>query len=433
MFHFHCCLATNKPPLKDCGFEMTLHTETLPLPVSLLSKETPLSSLETREQNSNGLAEHQNNGDGAAERFAQLAWADSSESSNDFRSDIFTRPTLPMLEAIVNTTLGDCTADEDKTTVSFQEYVANLVGHESALLVMSGTMGNQVALRTILRSPPHAILCDHRGHIATLEGGGAASICGAMVKGIVPSNGHHLTVDDIKEQSILRETVFDCPTRVISLENTLNGTIMPLEDMRAISVWARAQDPPIHMHLDGARLWEAAAAGACTLNEVGPLFDSIQMCLTKGLSAPLGSIITGNAAFIKRAKWSRHLFGGGIRSSGIITAPARVAINDVFCGGKLRWAHEKARRATDVWMSLGGKVKLPTETNMVWLDLPASGVDANEFYAVGRELDLKVANSLLVGRLVFHYQISDAALDRLCELFRIVLRGREEDQDTKKD
>lgn len=372
-----------------------------------------------------------NNADGM-QCLSKLAWADSSDSSNDFRSDIFTRPTLPMLESIVHTTLGDCTADEDKTTVSFQEYVANLVGHESALLVMSGTMGNQVALRTILCSPPHAILADHRGHIATLEGGGAASICGAMIKAIVPSNGHHLTLDDVKEQTILRETVFDCPTRVISLENPLSGTIMPFEDMRAISVWARAQHPPIHMHLDGARLWEAAAAGACKLSEVGECFDSIQLCLTKGLGAPLGSVITGSPAFIKRAKWSRHLFGGGIRSSGIITAPARVAIKDVFFGGKLCWAHDKARRATDVWLSLGGKVSLPTETNMVWLDLPASGVDRDEFYAAGLNLKLKISNSLFVGRLVFHYQISDDALARLCEVFRIVLKGRA-DQATNRE
>lgn len=406
--------------------KMALDFKTSPLFLTPDSKETILSS-----PDANGMIpmpqrdnmESKNNADDVQCRI-KLAWADSSESSNDFRSDIFTRPTLPMLESIVHTTLGDCTADEDKTTVSFQEYVANLVGHESALLVMSGTMGNQVALRTILRSPPHAILADHRGHIATLEGGGATSICGAMVKAIVPSNGHHLTLDDIKEQTILRETVFDCPTRVISLENTLSGTIMPFADMRAISIWARTQNPPIHMHLDGARLWEAAAAGACKLSEVGECFDSIQLCLTKGLGAPLGSVITGSSAFVKRAKWSRHLLGGGIRSSGIITAPARVAIDDVFFGGKLGWAHDKARRATDVWLSLGGKVRLPTETNMVWLDLPASGVDRDEFYAVGLNMNLKISNSLFVGRLVFHYQVSDAALTRLCELFRIVLKGR---------
>ncbi|TQV92496.1 hypothetical protein V2A60_007179 [Cordyceps javanica] len=329
------------------------------------------------------------------QNFADLAWANSSEASNDFRSDIFTRPTLSMLEAIIHTTLGDCTADEDQTTVSFQNDIADLVGHEAALLVMSGTMGNQVALRTALTVPPHAVLADHRGHIATLEGGGATSICNAMIQGIVPSNGHHLTLDDVKKQSILRETVFDCPTRIISLENTLCGTIMPFEDIRAISIWARAQNPPIHMHLDGARLWEAAAAGACNLREIGECFDSIQMCLTKGLGAPLGSVVTGSSAFIKRAKWSRHLLGGGVRSSGLITAPARVAIHDVFLGGKLRWAHDKARRATELWQSLGGEVRLPTETNMVWLDLPASGVDQDDFYAAGREQNLKISNSLM--------------------------------------
>lgn len=326
-----------------------------------------------------------------------------------------------MLEAIIHTTLGDCTADEDPTTLSFQKFVAELVGHESAILVMSGTMGNQVALRTILQSPPHAILADHRGHIATLEGGGATSICGAMLKGIVPSNGHHLTLHDIKEQCILRETVFDCPTRVISLENTLCGTIMPLADMQAISVWARAQNPPIHMHLDGARIWEAATAKGWNLREVGECFDSIQMCLTKGLGAPLGSVVTGSPAFIKRAKWSRHLLGGGVRSSGIITAPARVAINSVFLGGKIRWAHDKAKRASDLWQSLGGKLQLPTETNMVWLDLPASGVDREDFFAAGREQSIKISNSLLIGRLVFHYQISDDAFARLCNVFRAVL------------
>ncbi|CAG7962137.1 unnamed protein product [Penicillium salamii] len=353
-----------------------------------------------------------------------LSWADNSEASIDFRSDIFTRPTLPMLEAIINTTLGDCTADEDKTTVSFQRYVADLVGHEAALLVMSGTMGNQVALRTSLHAPPHAILADHRAHIATLEGGGVTSVSGAMIQTIVPSNGHHLTLQDVKEHSILRETVFDCPTRIISLENTICGTIMPFSDMRDISLWARAQNPPVHMHLDGARLWEAVTAGCCKLEDVGQYFDSIQLCLTKGLGAPLGSVITGSASFIKRAKWSRHLLGGGVRSSGIMTAPAKVAIQDVFLGGKLRLAHDKARRAAGLWQGLGGKLQVPTETNMLWLDLPASGVNRDEFYALGRQLNLKVSNSLIVGRLVFHYQISDAAFERLCQLFNTILKGR---------
>ncbi|KAF2762358.1 l-allo-threonine aldolase [Pseudovirgaria hyperparasitica] len=350
-----------------------------------------------------------------------LAWARSDRSSNDFRSDFVTIPTLPMLAAISATTLGDGDMDEDETTNSFQEYVAGLVGHEASLLVMSGTMGNQVALRSALTSPPHSILADHRGHIIILEGGGPSSVCGAMIKQVVPSNGHHLTLADVKKHATITESVYDCPTRVISLENTLWGTIFPLSDIRAISKWARAQTPPIHMHLDGARVWEAVAAGACTLRDMGECFDSIQMCFTKGLGAPLGSIVTGSSAFIKRAKWGRKLLGGSTRSSGVIAAPARVAIETVFLGGLLRSAQEKARYASSVWEEHGGKLQLPTETNIIWFDLEASGLRDEDFYPMSSQFGLKIG-APLYGRICFHYQISEQAFERLCEFFKAVLK-----------
>lgn len=355
------------------------------------------------------------------QRFSSLAWSHSNEASNDFRSDFMTKPTLPMLEAIITTSLGDGDMDEDKTTNAFQDYVAGLVGHEAGLLVVSGTMGNQVALRSALGAPPHSILADHRGHIIILEGGGASSLCGAMIKMVVPSNGHHLTLDDVKKHATITTTVYDCPTRIISLENTLWGTVMPLSDIRAISQWARAQNPPIHMHLDGARVWEAVAAGSCTLRDMGDCFDSIQMCFTKGLGAPIGSIITGNAAFIKRAKWSRKLFGGSTRSSGVIAAPARAAIDHVFFAGKLRAAQEKAKYASALWVELGGKLQLPTETNIIWIDLEASGLKPAEFYPMAKKFDLKIGEPIL-GRIVFHYQITDAAFVRLCDFFRAVFQ-----------
>lgn len=178
-----------------------------------------------------------------------------------------------------------------------------------------------------------------------------------MIRMVVPSNGHHITLDDIKRCAVLRTTIYDCPTRVISLENPLAGTIMPLSEIVATSTWARAQDPPIHMHLDGARFWEAVAAGACRLDEMGRWFDSIQLCLSKGLGAPMGSIVTGSAAFIERAKMFRHLFGGGVRAAGIIAAPARVAIESVFLEGKLQAAQRKAKRASALWVQLGGEAR----------------------------------------------------------------------------
>ena len=382
-------------------------------------------SLDLKEGGGNDHAHHRplENGASLSQCSSTLAWTHSDEVSNDFRSDIFTKPTFPMLEAIINTTLGENENEEDGTTNSFQEYVASLVGHEASLFVVSGCMGNQVALRSALTVPPYAVLADHRGHIITLEGGSVSSICGAMIKMVVPSNGHHLTLDDVRQNCTLTDTIYDCPTRVISLENPLNGTILPISDIRAISRWARAQTPPLHMHLDGARLWEAVAAGACTLREIGECFDSIQMCLSKGLGAPIGSIVTGNSAFIKRATWARKLLGGSIRSAGVLTAPARVAIDNVFLGGKLKAAQHKARLASDLWEKLGGKLQLPTETNMVWLDVEASGLTSDEFYPLAQTFGMK-AGELMGGRFVFHYQITDDAFRRLCDFLRTVLENR---------
>lgn len=359
-----------------------------------------------------------------AKAVAKSAWAHSDESSKDFRSDFFTKPTLPMLEAIVSTSLGDGDMGEDETTKSFQDYVAGLVGHEAAILVMTGSMGNNVALRSALKAPPHSILADQRGHIINWESGGVSSLCSALIKGVIPSNGHHLTLEDVKKNATVTESYYDAPTRVISLENTLAGTIMPLEDIRAISRWARTQEPPIHMHLDGARLWEAVTAGACTLLEIGECFDSIQLCLTKGLGAPVGSVVTGTTAFVKRADWARKHFGGSVRASGVIAAPARVAINNVFFGApsKMSLAQDKARRASKLWEELGGKLTMPTETNMVWLDIPGSGLTVEHYMAVARGFAITVGEPIH-GRLCFHYQITDQTFMALCEFFRAVLRG----------
>jgi len=171
---------------------------------------------------------------------SNLAWSHSNESSNDFRSDAYTKPTMPMLEAIITASLGDGDTDEDPATHSLQQYIASLVGHDTGLLVASGTMGNQVAHQAALNTPPYSILADSRGHFFTFECGGVAYLSGAQVRQVVPANGHHLTVKDVMRAAQLRESIYEVPTRIISLENTLDGTIMPLSDVRAISVGASA-------------------------------------------------------------------------------------------------------------------------------------------------------------------------------------------------
>ncbi|TVY40497.1 Aldolase [Lachnellula occidentalis] len=350
-----------------------------------------------------------------------------SQAAYDFRSDYVTCPNLSMLQSIINTSLGDDVMMEDSTTNDFQAFMADLCGHEDALLAMSGTMANQVALRSALTCAPYAILADRRSHIITLEAGGPSTLSGALIVGVEPSNGHHLTIKDVQRHAQLRDDIYDCPTRVISLENTLNGTVMPLQDVQEISRWARSQDPPIFMYLDGARLWEAVAAGCGTLKEYAACFDSFSLCFTKGLGAPNGSMIIGSKTFIKRCRWWRKAVGGGIRAAGVVAAPARVAVEQVFLGGRLQATQMMAKRIAQRWESLGGTLEHPTETNMIWLDLDAAEIDKEVFADMAQQVGIRTIRREIVGhegRLVMHYQISDDAVSRLFGLFTAVLGER---------
>ncbi|KAI4240456.1 MAG: hypothetical protein LQ352_007633, partial [Teloschistes flavicans] len=237
-----------------------------------------------------------------------------------------------MLASIQSCTLLDDVFAEDPTTQSLESHIASLTGHPAALLVLSGTMGNQLSIRTHLTQPPHSVLADSRSHIYQWEAGGIASLSGAFPIQVVPANGHHLTLQDVQKHAVLDDNIHHCPTTLISLENTLNGTILPLSDCQDISQWARAQSPPITMHLDGARIWEAVAAGAGSLEDYCKCFDSVSLCFSKGLGAPIGSIIVGSPRFIARARHIRKALGGGLRQSGVIAAPARVAVDETFLG-----------------------------------------------------------------------------------------------------
>lgn len=344
-------------------------------------------------------------------------WAAPGDSSCaaafDFRSDTMTTPTLSMLHAIQNTTLLDDVFLEDPTTTSLEAHCAQLSGHEAALLVMSGTMGNQVALRSHLLQPPHSVLCDQRSHIVNYEAGGVSSLSQAMLIPVNPSNNHHLTLEDIQKSCILSSDVHACPTRVISLENTLNGMVMPLSEIKRISSFARAND--IKMHLDGARIWEVVAADAGTLPEFCREFDSVSLCFSKGLGAPIGSIIVGNTSFITHCRRIRKSIGGGTRQAGVISAAARVAVDENFGagptgeGGRLRESHARARKIEEIWVKKGGRLAHPVETNMVWLDIADCGVSAAEMGALAVAEGIKAMG----GRLVIHYQISEEAVNRL--------------------
>ncbi|KAI9374844.1 pyridoxal phosphate-dependent transferase [Aspergillus egyptiacus] len=352
------------------------------------------------------------------------SWHGAGAAEFDLRSDTMTKPTPSMLEAICQTTLLDDVFEEDPVTNDLQSYVAKRTGHEAALLVMSGTMGNQVSIRTHLVEPPYSVVCDHRSHIVCYEAGGVSAWTGATVIPLVPKNGTYLTLEDVQKKVVISDNIHTCPTKLISLENTLDGMVMPFDEARRITEWAHSNG--IKVHLDGARLWEAVVSGAGSLSDYTSLFDSVSLCFSKGLGAPIGSIIVGSDAFIKKARWFRKSIGGGARQTGVIAAAARVALDETFGPdahgqqGRLRETHVKAKRVADMWTNRGGKLACPVHTNMVFLDIEASGLGPNDLAEIGKEKGLK----LLGNRIVVHYQVSDEAIDRLEQVFDIAMKGQ---------
>ncbi|KJR82563.1 threonineeeee aldolase [Sporothrix schenckii 1099-18] len=358
----------------------------------------------------------------------ETRWVGSAGAGSlDLRSDVMTTPTANMLAAIQNCTLLDDVFREDTTTIDLEKHCAKLAGKEAGLLVLSGTMGNQVALRTLLKQPPYSVLCDRASHIFKYEAGGVSSLTGAMVHTVVPKNGIYLTLEDVQANAVTGTDVHDCTTRVISLENTINGVLMPLAEVRRIAEWARARG--IKMHCDGARLWEAAASGAGSLVDFAACFDTVTLCFSKGLGAPIGSVLLGSADDIRHATWIRKSIGGGLRQAGVIAAPARVAVDETFGtgpngeGGLLRHTHTLAKEMSKLWTDRGGKLLYPVDTNMMWVDLEASGIGYDDISKQAEAEGLR----MLGNRMVFHYQIyqnREVVVPKLERIFTKVLAGK---------
>lgn len=337
-----------------------------------------------------------------------------------------------MLAAIVNTTLRDDVFREDTTTIDFESDIAARCGQEAGLFTITGTMANQLGLRTLLTQPPHAILTDSRAHILTNEAGGPAFMSGAMIQAVEASNGKYLTLEDIEANAVLTDNVHKCPTRVVALENTISGVIVPLSEMVKISQWARKND--VKIHLDGARLFEAVAAGAGSLREYCQLVDTVAVDFSKDLGAPMGAMLLSKSEHIVQARRIRKSIGGGMRQAGVLSAAARVAVEEQFGpgdygqSGKLRRVHEIAKEVGKMWQSRGGKITKDIETNQVWIDLQALGIKDKEWNEIGRSKGV----SLDGPRLVIHHQISDEAIYQLGRTFDAIMACAEERKENGK-
>ncbi|KAM6497920.1 Pyridoxal phosphate-dependent transferase [Amanita muscaria] len=331
------------------------------------------------------------------------------EIARTFVSDTLTVPTEEMFEYARQATLGD-DVYYDAATAALEAHIAKVTGKEAALFVSSGTASNQIALRTHLTQPPYSVLCDQRAHMHKYEAGGTAFHSGAAVIPLLPSNGHHLTLADIEQNAITTDDVHFAPTRVIELENTLNGTIFPQDEIIRIAEYARSFS--IKLHLDGARIWHVAVETGTSVKELCEPFDSVSLCFSKGLGAPVGSCLAGPKEFIAKARWYRKLFGGGMRQTGFLAACAAYALTNNF--SQLPRVHALAKRLEAGLEKIGVTILSKAETCMIFFDPSPVGLDYGEI--VKRAGALPEPIIARGSRIVLHIQTSEEAITDFLDL-----------------
>jgi threonine aldolase len=329
----------------------------------------------------------------------------------DLRSDTVTKPTPAMRAAMADADVGDDVYGEDPTVNALEREVAELLGHEAGLYVPSGSLGNQLGLR-LLAKPGEEIVCDVTAHIARAELGAAAAFSGITFR-TWPSERGVLDVDAVRALIAPDAGPYLVSTVAIAVENTHNfggGTVQPADALADIVTLAR--DNRLGLHLDGARLWNAHVATGTSLRELAAPFDTVSVCLSKGLGAPVGSVLVASADRIAEARVWRKRYGAGMRQAGILAAAGRHALAHHL--ERLADDHARAARLAD---ALGAA---PTQTNIVVLhadDAPAVAGKARE------EGVLVSALGPHFLRLVTHLDVDDAGVDHAVEVLGRLLHA----------
>jgi threonine aldolase len=329
----------------------------------------------------------------------------------DLRSDTVTLPTPAMREAVYGAELGDDVFGEDPTTNRLEEMAAERMGKEAALLVASGTMGNLVCTLTHCRRGEEVILGD-RSHTFLYEAGGMSTLGGIHPHTLSNQPDGTMRLEDI-EGAIRGNNVHFPRTRLICLENTHNrcyGSALTSEYIDSVS--ALAKEHGLSVHLDGARIFNAAVALAVDVKELTANVDSLSFCLSKGLSAPVGSVVCGSSEFIAEARRARKVLGGGMRQAGVIAAAGITALQEMV--DRLAEDHENARRLAEGVAGIGGLSIEPAkvQTNIIYFELDEERMTPKELVT---ELNKTGVKLLAVGprrlRAVTHYGISTEDID----------------------
>jgi threonine aldolase len=332
----------------------------------------------------------------------------------DLRSDTVTQPSAAMREAMASAEVGDDVFGEDPTVNRLQDFVADRLGHESALFVPSGTMANQICLR-VHTAPGDEVILDAGGHSFNYESGATAALGGVQIKPIHTDAGV-FTAEQL--DAAVRPLAYYMPrTRLVMVENTHNaggGTVWPLEQMRAVTSRARAHG--LAVHLDGARLFNAEVASGVPARVYAACADTVSVCLSKGLGAPVGSVIAGNRDLLTEAHRLRKMFGGGMRQVGVLAAAGLYAVENNI--ERLGDDHANARRLAEGLAAVDGlAVELErVHTNMVFFDVTREDIDAATLVERMRERGVLAVNlSPRSVRLVTHLDVSAVQMEQACE------------------
>jgi len=329
----------------------------------------------------------------------------------DLRSDTVTTPTEAMRRAMASADVGDDVYGEDPTINALEERVAGLMGHEAGLFVPSGTMGNQIGMR-LLAQPGEEVLCDADAHVVTYEMGAAAAVFGLSTRTVV-SDGGRLDADRLIAQVRPRGDWHVTSTAAIAVENTHNrggGIVQPLGELQKLWDWSRGAG--VAVHLDGARLFNAHVASGVDLATYGGLADTASVCLSKGLGAPVGSVLVSSAERIAVARLWRKRLGGGMRQAGVLAAAGLYALDHHV--DRLAEDQEHAR----LLAKRLGADPATVETNMVVLqDVPAAML-AEGAKAQGVLVSQVSATRV---RLVTHLDVDRAGIDRAADVLASLL------------
>lgn len=341
----------------------------------------------------------------------------------DLRSDTVTKPTPAMRRAMAEAEVGDDVYGEDPTVNFLQEKAAEIFGKEAALFVPTGSMGNQIAVK-LHTKPGDEVIIEQRGHIFNYEMGTPAVVSGVMIRPVRTASGDgHLTWAEIESALHINQPYYACPTGLICLENTSNfggGSVMSAAQTDEICENAHKLNLPVH--LDGARIFNSAVAQNETVANLSRSVDSVQFCLSKGLGAPVGSMLLGTKDFIAEAKTWRKRFGGGMRQVGILAAAGIIALEE--SPERLHIDHENARFLAEGVANIKG-ISIDAEkvqTNIVIFDVSETGKTSAEIIE-----ELKKENIFAIPfgkaiRMVTHCDVSREDIEKTLAALNSILK-----------